>query len=679
MAVGTLDRRGDVYGLGATLWEVLALRPLFDATDETPTPVLMERILYQEPGRLRPLNPDVPRDLEAVCLKCLQKEPAKRYASAAELAADLRRWLAGESVTARLPGPAERLGKWARRRPAVAALAAAVASVTVLAFVLVTSAWAQALQKADDEARARRDESEARVAAEQAQGNEHEARKQAEEAARKEAVQKKNAERAADETRAQYVRLLVDNGSRRALEGDPLGALPWFAAALRDDPRRGDVSKVHRLRVASFTRYGPQAVRTIILEDAARYAAFSPDGKRLVSVASSRAASARGQSGLSVFFEDTVRYYAAPGEQFRVWDVGEGRPVGPPLTPWGNRGDACCAAFSPDGRRLLTVVYRLLHGNDSVLQLWDARTGKALTAAVAFRGFAESASFNKGGDRILTLARPDPLGDTCEARLWNCKTLRERAALDHKGGVRHATFNADGDRVATAGLDGVGVIWRAATGERECELEHGAPLEWVGFSPDGKSAVTADKRGTVKFWDVETGTPTGQSLSHGGRIAQVSFSSDGKRLVTASADGTAQVWQTDGTRFGFPLPHPAAVHQASFSRDGRYVLTVCADHVVRLWAVGATAAGPAALIRHNGPVAHAAFSPDGKHFLTASKDRTVRVWPTAPRGPETHPGGAAQKVLSVAPDGKRALIADLERTWYGSGTSRRGRKRCRSR
>ena len=143
MAVGQVDRRSDVYGLGATLWELLTLRPLYGATDETPTPELMEIIQRQEPQRPRKYNPAIPRDLEAIAQKCLEKDANRRYATASELADELRRFLGGEPVRARPVSRAERSWRWARRNPGVAAgvatvflllLAVAVGSITAAVY-----------------------------------------------------------------------------------------------------------------------------------------------------------------------------------------------------------------------------------------------------------------------------------------------------------------------------------------------------------------------------------------------------------------------------------------------------------------------------------------------------------------------------------------------------------------
>jgi formylglycine-generating enzyme required for sulfatase activity len=142
LAAARLDRRSDVYSLGATLWELLTLRPLFGATEETPTPELMQKIQIEEPTRVRSYNPAVPRDLAAVVDKCLQKDPRKRYPTAQELAGELESFLAGRPVKARPVTGAERLWKWARRRPAPAALIvlATVALAGVVASAL-TIAW----------------------------------------------------------------------------------------------------------------------------------------------------------------------------------------------------------------------------------------------------------------------------------------------------------------------------------------------------------------------------------------------------------------------------------------------------------------------------------------------------------------------------------------------------------
>jgi serine/threonine protein kinase len=128
---GVCDARADVYALGLTLYELLLLRPVFDAPDRLR---LMDQIGHQEPARPRVVDSRIPRDLETILMKAIEKDPRRRYASAEALEEDLRRYLADEPIQARRIGPLERLGRWGRRNPLVASLSAAVVVVTALGF-----------------------------------------------------------------------------------------------------------------------------------------------------------------------------------------------------------------------------------------------------------------------------------------------------------------------------------------------------------------------------------------------------------------------------------------------------------------------------------------------------------------------------------------------------------------
>ena len=110
---GVVDQRTDIYALGATLYELLTLRPAFDGRDHQE---LLRQIALDEPIPPRRLNPAVPRDLETIVLKAMAKDPSSRYATAQELSDDLKRFLNDDPILGRRPGPVERLFRWARRR-----------------------------------------------------------------------------------------------------------------------------------------------------------------------------------------------------------------------------------------------------------------------------------------------------------------------------------------------------------------------------------------------------------------------------------------------------------------------------------------------------------------------------------------------------------------------------------
>jgi serine/threonine protein kinase len=156
LAVSTLDRRSDVYSLGATLWELLTLRPLYGATEQIPTPELMEKIQREEPERPRRHHPGIARDLEAIVLKCLEKDPKRRYARGRELAEDLQRFQKREPVQARPVGSLERWMRWASRRPAVTAFLLLFFLYTVT--VVILWCWGDQQRKAAEKAEHERDE-----------------------------------------------------------------------------------------------------------------------------------------------------------------------------------------------------------------------------------------------------------------------------------------------------------------------------------------------------------------------------------------------------------------------------------------------------------------------------------------------------------------------------------------
>jgi serine/threonine-protein kinase len=152
----------DVFSLGAILYELLCGRPPFRAEFPMET---FRNLLEREPERPRALNPAVSRDLETICLKCLEKDAARRYQSAADLADDLERWLRGEPIRGRRTGPVERLWRWCRRRPLAASLAAALVLSLTAGAVLVTWQWQRAESLLADAEEAReRAEKQSRVA-----------------------------------------------------------------------------------------------------------------------------------------------------------------------------------------------------------------------------------------------------------------------------------------------------------------------------------------------------------------------------------------------------------------------------------------------------------------------------------------------------------------------------------
>jgi len=627
----------DVYSLGAILYELLTGRPPF--TGESAVEVL-RKVVEEEPARPSQLRSswrdeaqtsmggkgqslltkaasNVDRDLETICLKCLEKDLGRRYNSAEGLADDLEHFLRHEPIRARPSNPSERLVKWARRNPVRAGFTAALLVVTVLGVAGITWQWRRAEQRAN-------------------------------------------------ESRDRLLRLHVLHAQQHLDAGDPMAALPWLAAALRAEPPDSPRREVYRAALANIMRRMPLPEYIWWLPKGAQNLALSRDGERLViqgdnytrlcsiasgtyiggtnaiKFASKLAFSPDGLRFAVGTIDKTLLYSGQTAEQLapilpqngwthqmafspdsrwlvvmaglrgvRTWDAMTGRPISPELHHEGH----VSFALSPDGARLATA------GHDGFVRLWEAPSGQR--ANEVRLGTPWEGEFSPDGKWLLMGRRREQ-----DALLLDAVSLQPVAKpLTHASYVNAVAFSPDGKCAATGSSDQTARVWAVPSGqpltpaiglESECHK--------VVFSPTGEALATACEDGRVRTWDPHTGAPLTPWFWHARSVHGLVFSPEGSHLFTGSSDGTARMWNLHPpTRQRLQFrDRTERVRNAHFTEDRSCVL-VTGPRTARIFAV-VTGEPVTPELEHGEQVTATALSPDGTSLLTECRDRQLRLW-----------------------------------------------------
>jgi WD40 repeat protein/tetratricopeptide (TPR) repeat protein len=690
----------DIYAMGAILYELLTGRPPFRA--ETPLDTVLQ-VLSEEPIPPTKLNAKVPRDLETICLKCLRKEPRRRYATAEDLAEDVRRFQAKEPISARATPAWERTLKWVRRRPAAAILILVI--VLALGGSTAAAMWYIGQLRdfnAELEAAAQREKRKADEANYQsglAKKREADARRE-----RIKAEQLATAEKAA---RAKELKAREKAEEALAHSETMVAQSQW---------NQGNVFLAHQVLAKVRPRYRFGGWRYLNRQFEGSYATlrghtrpitsvnFSPDGLLLASASLDREAKIwnvrTGQelhtvpgSGV-VSFSPAGRLLAVPDlHGIKLCNAHTGKQVRTIRVI----GDT--AIFSPDGQMLFSMDLfspsRTVGLKAGIIA--EVRTGQAvLSLGLGSTYRFGCAAFSPDG-LLLASGSSNSLqnmdmgtGDNT-VRLWS--TTRSGGHLlrilnGHNRMVQSVAFSPDGRLIASASGNRV-MIWDARNGAQIRTLRDQG--NQVAFRPDGLLLALGSGEGTIELFDPYTGEKVRMLRGHTDKITCLCFSPDGMFLASGSMDATVKLWEVRPRPEVAILPgHSGGVSGVAFSPDGRLMASASGDlsrvyfdpegqkrprfepvspsgdikpgHVV-LWDTE-TGRKARTLPGHTQSVTSVTFSYDGLLLASASRDGALKVW--NPRTGEEvrtmrgHSGGVA--AVAFAPKSLLFASAGVDRT-----------------
>jgi WD40 repeat protein len=605
----TLTTASDVYSLGAVLYQLLTGRPPFVGNSVLDT---LQKVLEREPAPPRILRPGLDRDVEIICLKCLEKDPGRRYGSAEGLAADLECWLRNEPIAAKPISASGRIVKWTRRRPAIAGLSAA----TVLALITGVAGIAWQWRKA-----------ETNLA----------------EANRLRGIAVNKTGEAIEKAESLEWQLYINrvNLAQREFLVNNVGLANDLLSQCPESLRNWEWTYAKQLCHRDRLTLAGHEVSTAAMQWSLRGVyglGFSPDGRTIVSAGADGIVqlwdtntgqlrrTLKGHNGVvfTVAFSFDGRTIATGSldTTIRLWDAANGTPIRtiPAHTSW-----VRALAFSPDGTQIVSGsgAYITAPNRTAELKLWESATGKLIRSFPGPHDFIMDVAFRPDG---LQIASGSIKG---KVKLWDLKSDSGPKTLEgHTHDVYGVAYSRDGRRLASAGLDQRVILWDVAEGKLVRIFEgHEGWAQGVAFSADGRVLASAGGDNTIRLWDVERKKEPVVIRGHTSSVSIVRFSPNGRTLASAGEDGLVKLWDTAELVEGEPrvIPdHRGWANRTAFSPNSRWLAT-SGWNGVNLWDTELARVDRQLQTGVAGWTGALAFSPDGR-ILAAATSSGIVLW-----------------------------------------------------